>query len=116
MSALRRRLFGAPQDGSSREESPARAEEVRLAPVSKIMKAGAKHDKSKKRHGGFIFFLGGLFGIVAAGFFARKNDLIDFPEFADLGMTGLLDVLPAGFVKDARDLAVQFNPSFSLLS
>lgn len=41
-----------------------------------------------------------------AGFFAGKSDLIDFPEFGDLRMDSLMDVLPAGFVRDARDLAV----------
>ena len=43
---------------------------------------------------------------MAAGFFAGKSDLIDFPELGDLRMDSLMDVLPAGFVRDARDLAV----------
>ena len=43
---------------------------------------------------------------MAAGFFAGRNDLIDFPELRDLSMDSLIDVLPAGFVRDARDLAV----------
>ena len=102
MSALRRRLLGTPTP--SRDASPAKAEEVRLAPVSKIITE--KHHKTRKRRNGFIFFLGGLFGIVAAGFFAGKSDLIDFPELGDLRMDSLMDVLPAGFVRDARDLAV----------
>ena len=53
-----------------------------------------------------MFFLGGLFGILVAGYFARSNNLIDFPEFRELSMDSLLDVLPAGFVMDAKDLAV----------
>jgi phospholipid:diacylglycerol acyltransferase len=65
------------------------------------------HQKSKtKRRNTFIFFLGGLFGLVVAGFFAERNDLFDLPELRDLSMDSLMDVLPAGFVKDARDLAV----------
>jgi phospholipid:diacylglycerol acyltransferase len=84
--------------------SPATAEEVRVAPVSKIKNHG--NGKTRKRRNGLIFFLGGLFGILVAGFFARRNDLIDFPEFSELSMDSLLDVLPAGFVNDARDLAV----------
>ena len=59
--------------------------------------------KTRKRRNTFIFFLGSLFGIVAAGFFASSNDLIDLPEFKDLSMDSLLDVLPAGLVKDMRD-------------
>jgi phospholipid:diacylglycerol acyltransferase len=101
MSFLRRRVLGTP---SPREESPPKAEEVRLAPVSKIITE--KHHKTRKRRNGFIFFLGGVFGIVAAGFFAGRNDLIDFPELGDLSMDSLIDVLPAGFVRDARELAV----------
>ncbi|PBP26006.1 Lecithin:cholesterol acyltransferase [Diplocarpon rosae] len=94
---------------ASRDDSPAKAEEVRLAPVSKIIydESELSHKKkkdSRKRRNGFIFILGGLFGIIVAGFFAGKSDLIDFPEFGDLSMDNLIDVLPAGFVKDARDL------------
>jgi hypothetical protein len=68
-----------------------------------------KHHKSRKRRNGFVFFLGGLFGIMAAGFFANKSDLIEFPEFAELSMDSIMDVLPAGFVRDAKDLAVSFR-------
>lgn len=101
-------MLGDPKSKSSsskRKESSPKAEEVRLAPVSKIM-TDKHHPKSRKKRNGLIFFLGGLFGIVAAGFFAQKSDLIDFPEFGDITMDSIMDVLPAGFVKDARDLAV----------
>jgi phospholipid:diacylglycerol acyltransferase len=103
---LRKRIPGVssttftPSD--SREDSPAKADEVVLAPKSKV-----HHGKAgKKRRNGFIFFLGGLFGIAVAGFFAGRSDLIDFPEFGELSMDSIIDVLPAGFVSDARDLAV----------
>lgn len=43
---------------------------------------------------------------MVAGVFARQSDLIEFPEFGELSMDSLIDVLPAGFVRDARDLAV----------
>jgi phospholipid:diacylglycerol acyltransferase len=101
---LRKRIPGLSSTPSpdSREESPAKAEEVVLAPKSKV----AHHGKTRKRRNGLIFFLGGLFGIVVAGFFAGRSDLIEFPEFRELSMDSLLDVLPAGFVSDARDLAV----------
>lgn len=99
---LRKRIPGQSSPSPSRESSLAKAEEVRLAPVSKI----AHHGKTRKRRNGLIFFLGGLFGILVAGFFAGRSDLIDFPELSELSMDSLLDVLPAGFVSDARDLAV----------
>jgi phospholipid:diacylglycerol acyltransferase len=101
---LRKRIPGlssSPTPSASREDSPAKAEEVVLAPKSQI-----HHGKTRKRRNGLIFFLGGLFGILVAGFFAGRSDLIDFPEFGELSMDNLLDVLPAGFVSDARDLAV----------
>ncbi len=113
MSFLRRRLFGGGKEietPTTRPGTPEIAEEVRLAPVSKIIGSAKQksHEKGKKRLNGFVFVLGGLFGIVVAGFFAGKNDLIDFPEFADLSLDSIIDVLPAGFVKDVQDLMVGF--------
>ncbi|KAL2024816.1 hypothetical protein VTK56DRAFT_5637 [Thermocarpiscus australiensis] len=62
--------------------------------------------KTRKRRITAIFLLGSLFGIIAAGFFAKSNDLIDFPEIGELRMDSLLDVLPAGLVKDMRELVI----------
>lgn len=109
--ALRKRIPGlSSAPATPREDSPAKAEEVVLAPKSKVNHNG----KSRKRRNGLVFFLGGLFGIVVAGFFAGRSDLIDFPEFGELSMDSLIDVLPAGFVSDARDLAVCLIPSWEL--
>lgn len=111
-STLRRRIFGGDSHAESRESTPKKVEEVQLAPVSKIMTDKNK-PKSRKRRSGLIFFLGGLFGIVAAGFFAQKNDLIDLPEFGDLSMDSVFDVLPAGLIKDAKDLSVRHRAAQS---
>ncbi|KAK0384314.1 hypothetical protein NLU13_8402 [Sarocladium strictum] len=73
-------------------------------PGSEVRVVEHVHHKTKKRRLGFIFLLGSLFGIVAAGFFAKTNDLIDFPEFGDLSMDSIFDALPAGLVRDMRDL------------
>ena len=62
--------------------------------------------KTRKRRNTFIFLLGSLFGIVAAGFFASTNDLIDFPEIGELSFDSVLEVLPAGMVREYRDLIV----------
>ncbi|KAJ5046572.1 uncharacterized protein L3040_003811 [Drepanopeziza brunnea f. sp. 'multigermtubi'] len=111
MSDLRNRGKGKETASTPRDDSPAKAEEVRLAPVSKITHDDAesshKHKQkkdSRKRRNGFIFVLGGLFGIAVAGFFAGRSDLIDFPEFGELSMDSLMDVLPAGFIRDAREI------------
>jgi phospholipid:diacylglycerol acyltransferase len=102
-SSLRRRLLAEEMPSGSREGSPDKAEEVRLVPISKIKSSKHKR-KGGKRRNGLIFFLGSLVGIIAAGLFARSNDLIEFPEFGS--MDSLLDVLPANFVQDARELMV----------
>ncbi|KAH7349580.1 Phospholipid:diacylglycerol acyltransferase [Plectosphaerella cucumerina] len=60
--------------------------------------------KTRKRRNTFIFFLGSLFGLIAAGFFAKSTDLIDFPEIGEISVDSLLEALPAGFVADIRDL------------
>ncbi|SPO01341.1 probable LRO1 - a lecithin cholesterol acyltransferase-like gene, mediates diacylglycerol esterification [Cephalotrichum gorgonifer] len=60
--------------------------------------------RTRKRRNTFIFLLGSLFGIVAAGFFASTNDLIEFPEIGELSIDALLGSLPAGMVRDYKDL------------
>jgi phospholipid:diacylglycerol acyltransferase len=100
-SFLRKRILGGP----SREGTP--PEKSEDVPVSKILKDHKGLQKGIKRRNGLIFFMGGLFGLVAAGFFAGRSDLIDFPDMGDLSMDSLMDILPAGFVTDARDLAVR---------
>lgn len=104
MASLRHRGTENSRPSKKREESPLKAEEVRLAPVSKII-TDTNKPPTRKRRNGLIFFLGGIFGLLAAGFFAQRSDLLDFPELGELSMESLIDVLPAGFVSDARDLA-----------
>ncbi len=104
---LRRRAVGN-NDVPSSSPSPS------PTPRSQSPVKRAGHDKTKvvharpkaKRKTTAIFLLGSLFGIIAAGFFAKSNDLIDFPEFGELSMDSLFDVLPAGLVTDMRDLVV----------
>lgn len=107
MASFLRRRFGGNKDAdtnsdSKHENSPQKAEEVRLAPASKIVTDKELKTKRKKSTTGFIFALGGLFGLVAAGVFAGKTDLIDFPD--EFSVDGFLDVLPASLIKDAREL------------
>ncbi|KAI8720340.1 hypothetical protein NCS52_00479100 [Fusarium sp. LHS14.1] len=85
-------------DDASRDESPTPNPATHVHVVEHVVQ------KTRKRRNTFIFLLGSLFGIIAAGFFASSNDLIEFPEFTDLSMDSLLDALPAGLVKDMRDL------------
>ncbi|KAI0015854.1 LACT-domain-containing protein [Xylariomycetidae sp. FL0641] len=106
-SELRRRAVGAdtpsdtpssPAPTSSRDDSPAR-------PGEKVRIIHHTHKpKTRKRRNTFIFFMGSIFGLIAAGFLAKSNDLIEFPEIGELSMDSLLDVLPAVLVKDMKDL------------
>jgi phospholipid:diacylglycerol acyltransferase len=107
-STLRRRVVGndTPSESSTpRDESPDKPEKA-----SDGIKTVHHHrPKTRKRRNTAIFLLGSLFGIIAAGFFAKSNDLIDFPEIGELSMDSFLDVLPAGLVKDMRELVVSRN-------
>ncbi|KAJ9141990.1 Lecithin [Coniochaeta hoffmannii] len=106
-SALRRRRAIASDTGSEsptpRDDSvaPDRPEEPG---TEEKIKVAHHHKKTRKRRTTAIFLLGSLFGIVIAGFFASSNDLINLPDIGELSMDSLLDVLPAGLVKDMRDL------------
>jgi len=111
-STLRRRLIGNETPSETPSEAASEAPTPRdESPVKAGGKVQVDHHRPKKgkRKTTAIFLLGSLFGIIAAGFFAKNNDLIDFPELGGLSMDSLFDVLPAGFVKDMRDLVVSGN-------
>jgi phospholipid:diacylglycerol acyltransferase len=84
---------------------PAQTEPVRPAPVSK---SAPETRKGRKRRFGLIFSLGGLFGIIVAGYFANHNDVINInlALLSDLNLDSFLDVIPAGILKEARDISV----------
>ena len=54
-----------------------------------------------------IFGLGGLFGILVALFFANRQEIIKIEGLTDFNLETLLDVIPAGIVKDAKDITVR---------
>ncbi|KAI5854083.1 LACT-domain-containing protein [Durotheca rogersii] len=104
-STLRRRAPGvdSPETSSPvptpRDDSPAKSDDNKIEVV--------RHEyrpKTRKRRNTFIFLLGSLFGLIAAGFLAQTNDLIELPEIGELSMDSLLDVLPAGLIRDMTDL------------
>lgn len=53
-----------------------------------------------------MFSLGGLFGIIVAAFFAQRHEVINLEGLMDMNLESLMDVIPAGIVKDAKDLTV----------
>ncbi|EPS29726.1 Phospholipid:diacylglycerol acyltransferase [Penicillium oxalicum] len=55
-----------------------------------------------KRRNGFIFVLGGLFGVLVALFFANQQEVISLESLMDLNLESLIDVMPQGIVRDAK--------------
>ena len=102
MSSLRHRLLRVSRS-PSRTPSPVKGEPVSVIPTAHLKKLTQK--KSKRRQS-LVFGLGGLFGILIALFFAQKHDVINFEGLMDLNLESLIDVIPAGMVRDARDITV----------
>ena len=107
MSFLRRRLLGQSTRGVSHDATAEKGGEVRLVPVSKLKKLSTGH-KSKRRNG-FVFGLGGLFGLIVAAFFANQHDVISFEGIMDLNLESVFDVIPAGIIRDAKEITVDMT-------
>ena len=116
MSTLRRRFLGTPSPSPSPARTPTNGdtdiqelEDLKLVSSAKLheLKKGAKH--SHKRRNSLIFILGGLFGVCAALFTAQKQEVFNFEGILDLNLDSLIDVIPAGVIKDAKDLTVSFQ-------
>lgn len=105
MSTLRRRFLG--DSSPLKNPSPAKGEPVTLVSNSHLKELKGKRGK---RWQFSIFGLGGLFGLVVAAFFANQHDVLNLEGLVDFNMESLLDVIPAGIVKDARDLTVCYAP------
>ena len=124
MSELRRRIFGVggtpdSTPDNSRDSSPAPFQKdgadykvVPLATLDKLKKDVKKHRPwGTKRRNAWIFVLGGVFGIVLAGFFASNTGhlerLVDMAGWKDLNLDSIRDVLPAGLIKDVQEMQVR---------
>ncbi|OTA99494.1 hypothetical protein M426DRAFT_325090 [Hypoxylon sp. CI-4A] len=104
-STLRRRAVGADNASDSSSSAPTPRDESPVKPGDKVKIIHHEtRPKTRKRRNTFIFLMGSLFGLIAAGLLAKNNDLIELPEIGELSMDSFLDVLPAGLVKDMRDL------------
>ena len=77
-----------------------------LHPCYGIVLSGEQKPKASKRRYFWIFVLGGVFGLLVAGFFVGQSDL-ELSHWKDLNLDSLMDVLPAGLVRDAKDLQVR---------
>jgi len=108
MNFLRRRNVGTDRSDSPREDTPdIDNEDVRVVPAKKLHGLAKKHGTSgSKRRTAWIFGLGGIFGIVVAIFFVGHNEMIDLVGLQDFSLDSILDVLPAGIIRDAKELQV----------
>jgi phospholipid:diacylglycerol acyltransferase len=86
--------------GSNSEEARLRAEFGDAKVKQLILKP-----RSKRRNG-FIFVLGGLFGIFIALFFANQSEVISLDSLMDLNLESLMDAIPQGIVSDVRQFSV----------
>lgn len=105
---LRRRKDAGPppaSPGSSASSTPSPGP----APGPEIKKYLPK--PRQKRRNGFIFALGGLFGIFVALFFANQQQVINFDSLMDLNLDSLVDVIPQGMLKDAQEFSVPLFPT-----
>jgi phospholipid:diacylglycerol acyltransferase len=118
MSALRRRIANAlrdtPSPSPSREATPDPADGdvatdgdgdgLKLVSSRKLAKLSKTH-RNGKRRSGVIFGLGGLLGLVLALLFAQSQDVIKLEGLLEVNLDSLMDVIPAGIVKDVKDLS-----------
>lgn len=108
MSALRRRIGNVLQDDTpspspSRDSTPEPNEEVKLVSKKKLEKL--KKGGTSKRRTGLIFGLGSLLGLLLALLFAQSQDVIRLEGLLEVNLDSLMDVIPAGIVKDVKDLS-----------
>ena len=126
MSDLRRRIFGVGTPEStpsvSRDSSPApgqrdgagKKEELKVVAAEKLEQLKKASKSGRKRRNAWMFGLGGLFGILVAGFFASNNGglerLVDMAGLQDMNLDSILDVLPTGLIRDIQDIQVSYVP------
>ena len=90
--------------------------DFRILPAQKLQEIITK-PKGQKRQKAWIFGLGGIFGLVVAALLAaNQNQMLDLAALGDINLESLVDVLPAGILRDARDFQVNilFIPTRSV--
>jgi phospholipid:diacylglycerol acyltransferase len=107
---MRRRKLA--NDSASETDTPV----VEESPAEKSVEK--KHEppqKRKKRSLGLTFAIGGVVGLLLAGL-AKNRDMVSLELIQDLKLDSIIDVIPAGILKEASDLsqsekeAVSYDP------
>lgn len=60
-----------------------------------------------KRRNGFIFLLGGIFGIFIALFFANQQEVISLDSLMELNLDSWIEALPQGILSDVKEFSVR---------
>lgn len=88
------------KSGSKSEEHKLRAEFGEAKVKQLVIKP-----RSKRRNG-FIFLLGGIFGIFVALFFANQHEVISLESLMDLNLDSLIEAIPQGILRDVKEFSV----------
>src|SRR5690349_2818957 len=108
MNILRRRT-NAPPSSQEPPQTPSDGHtDFRILPAQKLQEIIHK-PKGQKRKNAWIFGLGGIFGLVVAALFANQNQMLDLAALQDINLESIVDVLPAGILRDARDFQVSLS-------
>ena len=98
MASLRRRNIEDSSVDVRRDEPTGLSESIIPLAASQVKKL-----HKGKRHQGLLLGIGALIGFVAAALLAKQQNVIDL-DFINL--EGLIDVIPAGIIKDAKEITV----------
>ena len=129
-SSIRRRILGDPSPSGVTSTSPAvsretsvsseagphpeiKAEPVKLSSAPVVEHQRSENEPGFKRRTGLIFILGGLFGLLVAGFIANRHDVLSLEMLSEMNLESLMDVIPAGILNDAKAIQVLLKPSLA---
>lgn len=95
-------------DGNNRDLKSQTEEEKLRAEFdgAKVKQLVIHPPRRSKRRNGLIFALGGLFGIFIAVFFANQQEVISLESLLDLNLDTLIDAIPQGIMRDAKEFSV----------
>ncbi|KAF8250231.1 hypothetical protein K440DRAFT_619717, partial [Wilcoxina mikolae CBS 423.85] len=68
-------------------------------------KRHAHPKKQRKRSTWLTFTIGGIAGLLLAGAAAKNQDMVKLELLRDLSLDSIIDVIPAGILKEASDIS-----------
>lgn len=93
-----------PGDSLSDTTEPETPRAVKDATVA-VAVAALPSKKQKKRSTWLTFAIGGIAGLLLAGAAAKNQDLVKMELLQDLSLDSIIDVIPAGILKEASDIS-----------